>query len=109
MSGVITMMVLAMLLIATRFLPHEIASAVQDVAFARLEVQSSRERCPQLSPTKTCQWEIRTRFKGEWQRCDEDHAPSGADLPSHRWFQIKPNCRLIGGIPLFLPTQMVYR
>jgi hypothetical protein len=64
----------------------------------RVEIMSSRTRCPEPQQRGICQWQIAARSHNSWVPCDAAHPPSGADLPMHRWFRVTGNCSLIGPV-----------
>jgi hypothetical protein len=85
---------------------------IQRIASVRREVMASRERCPQASGRGSCHIRIAAKSFGQWQFCDAKYAPSGADLPMHRWFRVSGTCDVkIGSsaISLPIPPQVVYR
>lgn len=91
-------------------LPKAYETSLKEVFAARLEAASSQDPCPALQTKTHCQWTVWGRAGGLWQRCDGEHPPSGArHLAAHRWFLLKPQCRMAHLIPLFIPPQIVYR
>lgn len=90
-------------------LPRVYQRAIDDTFATRLWIQASGQPCPNPPPTMRCAWKVQARKEGSWQDCAGSELPSGADLPSHRWFKIIPKCTLAAGIPLLLPPQVVYR
>jgi len=95
-----------------------VAIQMQTLSITRLvtknrhAVMSSREPCPSLIQSETCRFEIFARNANRWQACDQNHAPSGADLPMRRWFLIEGSCRYGWGqfeYKLTLPAQKILR
>lgn len=89
--------------------PQAYHRAIRELYVARLHVAASREPCPTLAPSQSCAWRIEARAAGDWKACRGAILPSGAQLASHRYFKIIPNCTFAFGIPLILPPQVVYR
>lgn len=86
-------------------------SLVDRLAEVRWTIASSGERCP-AADKSDCHLVISARSYGRWQACDENHPPSGADLPMHRWFRVTGRCPIDVGpfkFALAVPEQLVYR
>lgn len=78
----------------------------------RQEVLASNDRCPKILEDHFCEVKVAARRGDVWELCDESQAPSGANLPMHRWFQITGHCKLLYqwvNISLPLAPQLVYR
>jgi hypothetical protein len=91
------------------FLERSTQEAIQQLYWARLEVQASRSPCPVLKETSLCRWTIFAKDEGQWATCNQDQLPSGAFLPSQRWIKIRSVCRHLLGLPIFLADQAVFR
>ncbi len=75
-------------------------------------VLASTDRCPKIPEDDICQVKIAARRDGLWDVCNDSAAPSGANLPMHRWFRISGQCRIMDhtvNISLPLAPQLVYR
>jgi hypothetical protein len=84
---------------------------IQEVGRIRWAVASSEERCP-TAEAAPCAVVIAARSYGRWTPCDQDHPPSGADLPMHRWFRVTGQCPVDVGPVRFnlpIPEQLVFR
>lgn len=103
-----TPLYLAFVAIFVTILPTAYQRAVEDCFNARLIAQASLGSCPVLLPGDVCTWQVWAKDHGTWAPCDKDRAPSGANLPSHRWFLLIPTCRM-EGVPLWVPKQLIYR
>jgi hypothetical protein len=78
----------------------------------RQEILASTERCPRILETDDCTVKIAARRVGQWDPCDESSAPSGANLPMHRWFRVTGQCKIkLSGVLISLPIAplLVYR
>ena len=78
----------------------------------RQEILASTDRCPRILDQDDCTVEIAARRVGRWDPCGESVAPSGANLPMHRWFRVTGQCKInLFGIRISLPIapQLVYR
>lgn len=111
MSSWIEILVNGLLCIAAIEIQLVTESILKQTARARWVVASSQERCPTLSDSR-CNLVISARSYGHWHTCDSDHAPSGANLPMHRWFKISGTCNIkIADVHLsvHMPEQLVFR
>ena len=81
-------------------------------ARVRRSVAGSGSRCPEVQTIGHCQVTVSARHGSQWQPCDQEHPPTGANLPMHRWFRVTGRCELTHSWPritLPLPPQLVYR
>ncbi len=108
-NSVLSLLCSGCFLLLTTFVRPVYEGAMTDLAIARLELQASREACPQVQHSKLCVWDIYAKTYSGWMLCDNDKPPTGADLPSHRRFLIKPRCKMPFGFPVFLADQVALR
>jgi hypothetical protein len=78
----------------------------------RWEVMASMDPCPILNGPEKCRIRVYAKRAGQWDLCDERHAPSGADRAIHRYFKITGSCAMTvwnQSVNIPVPTQVLFR